>query len=107
MISQGLLATPAATAAELIQPGEHEIATIIYSFDGTEELDYWLERLASYLKDYCGVVEAKTLIVKKCWWQRIGNSQSVRVQPPEGISAWRRRQKRLEQSTHSLFCLLF
>lgn len=50
----------------MIQPGRHEIATIIYSFDGAEELDYWLERLASYLKDYYEVVEAKTLIVKKC-----------------------------------------
>lgn len=49
----------------MIQPGEHKVVTVIYSFDGAEELEYWLEKLASYLKDYCGVVDAEKIIVSK------------------------------------------
>ncbi|WP_072773207.1 B3/B4 domain-containing protein [Desulfitobacterium chlororespirans] len=49
----------------MIQPGGHNIVTIIYSFDGAEELDYWLEKLSSYLTDYCGVVAAEKIIVNK------------------------------------------
>jgi len=47
----------------MIQLGEHEIATIIYSFDGAEELDNWLEKFAQYLKDYCGVMNIEKWVV--------------------------------------------
>lgn len=47
----------------MIQLGEHEIVTIIYSFDGTEELDNWLESFSLYLKDYCGVMKIERWVV--------------------------------------------
>lgn len=47
----------------MIQPGDHDIVTIFYSFDGAEELDQWMEKFALYLKNYCGVIRIEKWIV--------------------------------------------
>lgn len=47
----------------MIQPGEHQIVTILYSFDGAGELDNWLEKFSQYLRDYCGVIKIEKWIV--------------------------------------------
>lgn len=47
----------------MIQLGEHEIVTIIYSFDGVEELDKWFERFSLYLENYCEVMNIEKWIV--------------------------------------------
>ncbi|OZV12054.1 hypothetical protein CIW83_11495 [Tissierella sp. P1] len=47
----------------MIQLGERDIITVIYSFDGADELDYWMEKLSSYLTNYCGVIKVEKLII--------------------------------------------
>ncbi len=47
----------------MIQLGNHDIVTIFYSFDGTEELDNWMARFSLYLKNYCGVMKVKKWVV--------------------------------------------
>lgn len=47
----------------MIQLGEHEIVTIIYSFDGVKELDNWMEKFSLYLKNYCGVMRVEKYVV--------------------------------------------
>lgn len=47
----------------MIQPGDRDIITVIYSFDGSEELNYWMEEFSLYLTDYCGVMKVERWIV--------------------------------------------
>ncbi len=47
----------------MIQLGKHKIVTVIYSFDGAEELDNWLERFSSYLKNYCEAMNIEKWVV--------------------------------------------
>lgn len=47
----------------MIQLGEHEIISVIYSFDGVEELDNLLEKFSLYVKDYCGAININKWIV--------------------------------------------
>lgn len=47
----------------MIKFGEHEIVTIIYSFDGAEELDNWMEKFSLYFKNYCGVMRVEKYVV--------------------------------------------
>lgn len=47
----------------MIQAGDRDIITVIYSFDGSEGLDYWMDKFSSYLADYYGVTKAKKWIV--------------------------------------------
>lgn len=39
----------------MIQLGEQEIVSIIYSFDGTSELGLWMKKFAKLLDDFCNV----------------------------------------------------
>lgn len=47
----------------MIQPGDRDIITVIYSFDGAEELNYWMEEFSLYLTNYCGVMKVEKRIV--------------------------------------------
>ncbi len=47
----------------MIQPGDRDIITVIYSFDGAEELNYWMEKFSLYLTNYCGVMKVEEWIV--------------------------------------------
>ncbi|MBU5440106.1 hypothetical protein KQI42_19105 [Tissierella sp. MSJ-40] len=47
----------------MIQSGEKDIISVIYAFDGDEELDFWMEEFSSYLKDYYGVIKVEKLII--------------------------------------------
>lgn len=47
----------------MIKPGEHDIVTIFYSFDGAEELENWMEKFSLYLKNYCGIIRIEKWIV--------------------------------------------
>ncbi len=39
----------------MIQLGEHEIISIIYSFDGVSELDFWMKKFGELLENLCNV----------------------------------------------------
>ncbi len=39
----------------MIQEGEREVISVIYSFDGISDLDEWMKRYADCLEKYCGV----------------------------------------------------
>ena len=41
----------------MIQDGEREVYSILYSFDGREGLSPWMERFAELLRQYCGVTD--------------------------------------------------
>lgn len=47
----------------MIQDGEREVVSILYSFDGKGELNSWMEMYSRLLKEYCGVEEIDTWIV--------------------------------------------
>ena len=48
----------------MIKEGHRKIASIIYSFDGTEGLQTWMDEFEKDLKEYCGVSEVKQSIVE-------------------------------------------
>lgn len=50
----------------MIQPGNRDIITVIYSFDGAEELNCWMEEFSLYLTNYCRVMTIEKFIVKAC-----------------------------------------
>lgn len=41
----------------MIQDGEREVYSILYSFDGREGLNPWMEHFAELLRQYCGVTD--------------------------------------------------
>ena len=47
----------------MIQPGDRDIITVIYSFDGSEKLNHWMEKISLYLTNYCGVMKVEKLII--------------------------------------------
>ncbi len=48
----------------MIKEGHRRIASIIYSFDGTDGLKAWMDEFEKDLKAYCGVAEVKQSIVE-------------------------------------------
>lgn len=48
----------------MIKEGHRKIASIIYSFDGTDGLQTWMDEFEADLKKYCGVSEVKKSIVE-------------------------------------------
>ena len=48
----------------MIKEGHRRIASIIYSFDGTDGLKEWMDEFENDLKKYCGVSEVKQSIVE-------------------------------------------
>lgn len=47
----------------MIKAGDRDIITVIYSFDGSEELSYWMDKFSLYLTDYYSVLKVKKWIV--------------------------------------------
>ncbi len=47
----------------MIKEGKRSIASIIYSFDGTEGMSVWMDKFEEKLKGYCGVSEVKKSII--------------------------------------------
>lgn len=43
----------------MIQQGKKEIISVLYSFDGTQELHLWMQKFSDYLKKYCNVTEVE------------------------------------------------
>lgn len=48
----------------MIKEGHRRIMTVLYAFDGTADLQKWLDEFAADLKKYCGVGEIRTYIVE-------------------------------------------
>ena len=47
----------------MIQKGKRTVMSVLYSFDGQEDLAYWMDQFEEELKKYCGVTEVKKTIV--------------------------------------------
>lgn len=44
----------------MIRPGRREVVSVLYSFDGCDELNRWTEEFSRLLEQYCGVREIET-----------------------------------------------
>lgn len=47
----------------MIREGERDVLSVIYSFDGQEELGRWMDEFSRLLMQYCGAEEIETRIV--------------------------------------------
>lgn len=47
----------------MIQNGDRNICSVIYSFDGREEVKLWIEQFSAMLEQYCGVRGIETWVV--------------------------------------------
>ena len=47
----------------MVQPGDRELISILYSFDGPGDLNQWLETFAALLKKYCSVSDIQMWII--------------------------------------------
>lgn len=47
----------------MIKPGKRDIISVLYSFDGTEELKHWMERYAEELHRYLHITSIESYIV--------------------------------------------
>lgn len=47
----------------MVTSGRHEMMSVLYSFDGTEDLAPWIARFAQLLGRYCGAASVQTMIV--------------------------------------------
>ena len=62
--SQGAFGNPTSDSRRaMVEPGAHEIVSVLYSFDGIEELAPWMAKFTQYLGRYCGVTTVQTMVV--------------------------------------------
>lgn len=62
--AQGPFGNPTSDSRRaMIQNGEREICSVLYSFDGKGGLKPWMDRFAGMLRQYCGVDEVEQQMV--------------------------------------------
>ena len=47
----------------LVQLGQQKILTVLYSFDGRDDLVSWMDQYQQYLSQYCGIQEVRKQII--------------------------------------------
>ena len=48
----------------MVQEGERDIVSVLYSFDGPAELKPWMDQFAGMLQQYCGVTQVDQQILE-------------------------------------------